>query len=76
MDKLIIFTIIILSFVMLILHILKVFRGGDYGKEQILLLPYSVNEFVDANSPVRVLDEIIDSMDHSELLQKYKGGGG
>jgi len=53
----------------------KVFKGEDCGKNQALLLPYSVNEFVDEDSPVRIMDEIIDSMDHSGLLKKYKGGG-
>lgn len=53
----------------------KIFKDPVSPKGQIMLLPLSVEEFVTEESEVRVFNEIIDVMDHSNLLSKYSGGG-
>src|SRR5512133_2994437 len=47
----------------------------DYSPNQILLLPPSLEEMIDPNHPVRVVNQVIDSIDLDVLLKKYKGGG-
>ncbi len=47
----------------------------DYTPNQILLLPPSLEEMIDPNHPVRVVNQVIDSLDINALLKKYKGGG-
>jgi transposase len=47
----------------------------DYSPNQILLLPPSLEEMIDPNHPVRVVNQVIDSIDLDTLLKKYKGGG-
>ena len=47
----------------------------DYSPNQILLLPPSLEEMIDPNHPVRVVNQVIDSLDIEKLLKKYKGGG-
>jgi transposase len=47
----------------------------DYSPNQILLLPPSLEEMIDPNHPVRVVNQIIDSLDLDLLTKKYKGGG-
>jgi transposase len=47
----------------------------DYSPNQILLLPPSLEEMIDQNHPVRVVNQVIDSLDIDPLLKKYKGGG-
>jgi transposase len=47
----------------------------DYSPNQILLLPPSLEEMIDPNHPVRVVNQVIDSLDIDPLLKKYKGGG-
>ena len=54
---------------------MKLFKDPVAPKSQLMLLPPSVDDFVDDNDPVRIVDEIIDSMDHSELISQYSGGG-
>ncbi|MBN2189627.1 MAG: IS1182 family transposase [Candidatus Aureabacteria bacterium] len=51
------------------------FIGKSNCKSQTLLLPNSIDDMVPEDYPVRTLDEIVEQMDHSELLRKYKGGG-
>jgi transposase len=46
-----------------------------YDQNQPMLLPPSYDELVPANHPVRVVNEIIDRIDISELERTYKGGG-
>jgi transposase len=47
----------------------------DYSPNQILLLPPSLEEMIDPNHPVRVVNQIIDSLDIDLLIKKFKGGG-
>jgi len=47
----------------------------DYSPNQILLLPPSLEEMIDPNHPVRVVNQVIDSLDIDTLTRKYKGGG-
>jgi len=47
----------------------------DYSPNQILLLPPSLEEMIDPNHPVRVVNQVIDSIDLAVILKKYKGGG-
>jgi len=47
----------------------------DYSPNQILLLPPSLEEMIDPNHAVRVVNQIIDSLDIDALIKKYKGGG-
>jgi transposase len=47
----------------------------DYSPNQILLLPPSLEEMINPNHPVRVVNQVIDSLDIDTLIRKYKGGG-
>jgi transposase len=47
----------------------------DYSPNQNLLLPPSLEEMIDPNHSVRVVNQIIDSIDLEPLIKKYKGGG-
>lgn len=47
----------------------------DYSPNQILLLPPSLEEMIDTNHPVRVVNQVIDSLDIDLLIKKFKGGG-
>jgi transposase len=42
---------------------------------QISLFPASLDEKISANAPVRLINEIVDKLDISEILAHYKGGG-
>ena len=53
----------------------KIFKDAISLKDQIMLLPPTVNDFVPEDSEVRAFSEIIDIMDHSMALIKYRGGG-
>ncbi|QEM15208.1 hypothetical protein DIU38_003330 [Mucilaginibacter sp. P4] len=46
----------------------------DYGQQQILLLPPSLEELIEPNHLVRVVNQVVDSMDVSGLINQYKGG--
>jgi transposase len=47
----------------------------DYSPNQILLLPPSLEDMIDPSHPVRVVNQVIDSLDIDALIKKYKGGG-
>lgn len=47
----------------------------DYTPNQILLLPPSLEELIEANHPVRIVNQVIDSINIDPLLKKYKSGG-
>jgi transposase len=47
----------------------------DYSPNQILLLPPSLEEMIDPNHPVRIVNQVVDSLDLNSLIKKYKGGG-
>jgi transposase len=46
-----------------------------YVQNQPSLLPPSLDELVPEKHPVRVVNEIIERIDISELERSYKGGG-
>lgn len=54
---------------------MKLFRDAPSAREQIFLLPPSVEEFVLPDAPVRILSEIIDRLDCRCLYYRYAGGG-
>ena len=47
----------------------------DYSPNQNLLLPPSLEEMIDPNHSVRIVNQVIDSIDLEPLIKKYKGGG-
>jgi transposase len=47
----------------------------DYSPNQILLLPPSLEEMIDPSHPVRVVNQVIDTLDLDLLIKKYHGGG-
>ena len=47
----------------------------EYTPQQMLLLPPSLEELIEANHPVRVVNSVIDSLDLSLLESQYAGGG-
>jgi transposase len=46
-----------------------------YSPNQMMLLPPSLDELIPAGHPVRVVNEVIESIDISPLLKNYKSGG-
>lgn len=54
---------------------MKIFREPIVAREQMMLLPPCVEDFVEAEDPVRAVSEIINEMDLGELVGKYRGGG-
>ena len=51
----------------------KLFK--DYDQGQLFLLPPSIEDMIDKNHPVRVVNQVLDSIDIDVLINKYKGGG-
>lgn len=47
----------------------------NYNPNQIMLLPPSLEELIEANHPVRVVSDVIDQLNIDPLLAGYKGGG-
>ena len=47
----------------------------DYNPNQLLLLSSSLEDFISPNHPVRVVIQVIDSIDIDPLLTKYRGEG-
>lgn len=46
-----------------------------YQQSQVMLLPPSLEELIAANHPVRVINEVLNSIDIGPLLKQYKPGG-
>ena len=46
----------------------------DYNPQQVLLLPPSLEELIAPKHLVRVVNQVVDSMDVSELINLYGGG--
>jgi transposase len=46
-----------------------------YQQNQAWLIPPSLDELIDINHPVRIVSEVIDTIDIDMLIQKYRGGG-
>ena len=47
----------------------------DYNCQQLMLLPPSLEELIDAGHPVRIVEQVIERVDIQPVLHKYKGGG-
>jgi hypothetical protein len=50
-----------------------VFKG--YSQQQFLLLPPSLEELIGSTHLVRVVNELVERMDISELMNLHAGGG-
>ena len=47
----------------------------EYAQNQLMLIPPSLEEMIDANHPVRIVNQVIDQIDLDSLFAKFKGGG-
>ena len=47
----------------------------QYSQGQICLFPRSLDEKIPENAPVRLVNQIVDDLDISEITNSYKGGG-
>jgi transposase len=47
----------------------------EYNQQQIQLLPPSLDEFIPANDLVRVVNQVVESLDLSSIINQYEGGG-
>lgn len=47
----------------------------EYTPNQLLLIPPTWEEMIEANHPVRIVAEVIDKIDIRPVNRKYKGGG-
>jgi transposase len=47
----------------------------EYNPQQVLLLPPSLDEFIPEKHLVRVVNQVVESMDISDLINTYEGGG-
>ncbi len=52
---------------------MKIFK--EYRQDQHFLLPPALNEFVPEDHEVRIINDAVNMLDLSLLLQKYEGGG-
>jgi transposase len=44
-------------------------------QNQAMLFPHDLNDLIDANHPVRVVNEVLEKVDITELIKQYKPGG-
>lgn len=47
----------------------------EYNQQQIQLLPPSLEELIPANDLVRVVNQVVDSLELSSIINQYDGGG-
>jgi len=52
---------------------MKIFK--EYRQDQSFLLPPSLDEFVPEDHEVRIISDVVDTLDSSLLLGQYEGGG-
>jgi transposase len=52
---------------------MKLFR--EYRQDQNFLLPPSLDEFIPDDHEVRIISDVVDTLDSSLLLGRYEGGG-
>ncbi len=52
---------------------MKIFK--DYRQDQHFLLPPSLDEFIPENHEVRIINDMVGSLDLSSLRDKHSGGG-
>jgi transposase len=46
-----------------------------YNQGQIELFPQRLDDFIGENDPVRLVNQVVDELDLTSLIQTYKGGG-
>jgi transposase len=51
----------------------KLFK--PYNQNQQMLIPPSIEDFIPKNHPVRVLNQVVETIDIDPLIRKYNGGG-
>lgn len=47
----------------------------SYNQGQVSLFPPTLDEKVPKNSPARIINQIVDNLDLSKVIETYKGGG-
>jgi len=47
----------------------------SYNQDQQMLLPPSLDEMIEANHPVRIVNQVVDRIDIKSLYSQYEGGG-
>jgi transposase len=47
----------------------------QYQQGQVCLFPMSLDDMIAADAPVRLVNQIVDNIDISEVINTYKGGG-
>jgi len=47
----------------------------EYNQQQIQLLPPSLDELIPENDLVRVVNQVVDNLDLSSIINQYEGGG-
>lgn len=47
----------------------------EYDQQQVLLLPPSLEEFIPGNHLVRVVNQVVERLDLSAIMNQYAGGG-
>jgi transposase len=47
----------------------------EYAQNQVMLIPPTLDEMIEANHPVRIVNQVIDRIDLDPLIAKFKGGG-
>lgn len=47
----------------------------DYNQGQIILFPMSLDSKIPQDSPARLLNQVVDNLDISSIIDTYKGGG-
>jgi transposase len=50
-----------------------VIKSYDRGQDQ--LLPPSLDSFISINHPARIVSQVVDKIDISKIIKRYKGGG-
>jgi len=51
------------------------FKGPTASRNQLVLMPQCLDEMVSQDEPVRLLCEVMDRLDYSQLESSYPGGG-
>ena len=47
----------------------------ELASNQIVLFPENISDLISANHPVRLVNQVVDQLDISNILQQYVGGG-
>jgi len=47
----------------------------ELASNQIVLFPENISDLIPANHPVRLVNQVVDQLDISSILQQYAGGG-